>query len=302
MKSLTLLVAVIAIAVVAFPIGNAQAATYYFEQQDSTDWNDQDNWKTACSGGSPGAVPTASDDAVICSNTTADITDIAAVAKTVTVQLVSKIRILPTNADASLTLGSGASALTSSLTGPIELHAGTSPNEATLAFTSADHTLSGGSFVDGKDDDAQVSVLTSGKTLTLTAGIRGHLVIHGSGNFANQGAITANINGGTLKVAIGGTLSDTAGDRWKTAILSTTAKLLFDASIGTVGTLNGNFVIDNGTLEMDKAITTNGRLEQSNGTVQVDENFTLDNDDTGSNADITGGQILVAAGKQFLHK
>jgi hypothetical protein len=250
-----------------------------------------------------GAVPSASDNAEICANKTAKITGIAAAARKLKINLGGLVQIFPTSSlDASLTLGNGTGALTSTLDGPLELRddaAHTVATKATLAFTSVDHTVNGGSFIRGFADDSVIDIQTSGKTLTLgsLASIRSQLVISGAGNFTNQGFVSANAQDGTLTVAVGGTVSDTvAGNRWR--VSATNATLLFDAPSATG--LVGNFIIDgNGTLQVDDTVTSTGRLQQSTGAVQVNEDFTLGN--ASNHANLTGGTITVANTKQFVH-
>jgi hypothetical protein len=283
----------------------AQTTTYHFtDHNNNQDWNDSGNWWSDCSETMAGAVPSASENAEICANKTAEITDSAAVARTVTVRLGGKIRVLPTTSNASLTLGSGTADLTSGLSGPIELNTNNAAHVATLAFVSANHTLAvgptGGSFVRGFRDDAVIDIQTSGKALTIdtSTSIRGRLVISGAGDFTNQGFVSANANGGTLTVAVGGTVSDTStgdGNRWR--VSATNGTLVFNA---TATGLVGNFLVESaGVLEIDHTVTTTGRLNQSQGTVQVNGSFTLGG--ASHHANLTGGSIIVAATEHFVH-
>src|SRR5207249_1841891 len=146
---------------------HAQTTYYFSPNTSSANWTDQ-VWKTgSCSGTPTNNIPTASDPAVICANKVAIVNTSGAVALTVTINLGAKIQIDPASSDATLTLGSGTSDLTSTLQGPIELNPNGAGHIAKLAFTSANHKLTNSSFVRGFQDDAVVDIQTSGKTLTI---------------------------------------------------------------------------------------------------------------------------------------
>ena len=187
---------------------------------------------------------------------------------------------------------------TSVVTGVVRLKG----SAAKLEFTDH-HTVSGSGQIRGYAAAARITI-ASGKTLTSTTNITGKLEITGEGNFANSGIVEADANG-TLAIKVGGTLSDgNNADRWKVA--ANAAVLQFASTIGTISTLDGNFVMTTGNssskIIFDHALTTNGGLEMSVGVVDVNENVTMGkNDPSGVFLDMTGGQIQVGTGKTFTH-
>jgi len=289
--------------------------TYFFKPSSSPAvWNDANNWKTGtnCSNASgAGQIPSASEDAEICSNNVAQITGISAAARTITVRVLGRIDIKPSDsADGVLTLGSGMSPLTSSLTGDAIhlLKADSGSHVAVLTITAVDHTLDDG-IIEGQDDAALISV-PGGLTLTKQDGqIEGQLQIVGDGAFVNDALVFANANGTLLVGPV--TLDDTPGDRWKAQSGSSSVHpiLKFGSAITTLsdGELEGDFTlaglhpaeIENSASSLNP-LRTFGRLIMTKGTLDVLQNLTMGS--SGFVLDMTGGVIQVAAGKTFTHE
>jgi len=312
MNTVRLIISVTAV-VLVFAAGTSEAQTtrYFTDAAEDKDWNNPDNWKTACSGGSASAVPSATDDVVICATKVAEVTDTTAVAKTVTVQGTTgtRIDIKPSfDSPATLTLGSGSGDLTSTPAGEgIQLlDAADSSNKATLAFVSANHTLAGNPGISGFDDLAEVTI-ASGKTLTCQSSkIAGHLKILGAGKFVSEGStVQAIVSGGTLLVAPN-ELDDLILNDVRPTWYAYGGTLKFGSGISVVtgGSLTGHFQLG-GSAELDliivdRSITTTGRLALlSGGRVIVNANLTCGS--ANNEAQITQGSIEVAADMTFIH-
>jgi len=168
---------------------------------------------------------------------------------------------------------------------------------ATLGFA-ATHIVGGGGEIRGLKDTAQITI-TSGAILSSTTTITGHLEITGEGNFNNQGTVDADATG-TLAIKVGGTVDDSDGDdRWR--VSTSGATLLFDSAIGTLASMEGEFIVSAGVIYIDEALTTTGRLDLSGGVVDVGQNTTMGDQDAERFLAMTGGEIKVAAGKTFTH-
>ncbi len=309
--------------ILALISGAAQAqTTFYFRATSNNLWNNGANWSTtSCSGSIANAIPTASDDVVICDAKTAVVTNTSTIssayARTVTLDALTnaRIEIQPDSSfDATLTLGSGSSPLTSTLglgAGIRLLDAPGSSNKATLAFVSADHTLSGdvdNTSVQGFDDLAQITIADD-KTLTCeTMTVGGHLKILGDGKFVSRGSkIVAGIAAGTLVVAPY-ELDDLLGPDnevpvWSVLGGETTLQFSSDISIVTGGSLVGDFVVGadpTDVMIVDEPLTTTGGLTISAGaTLVVNQNLTMGSAD--HPCQIHDGSVDVVAGKSFTH-
>lgn len=178
-----------------------------------------------------------------------------------------------------------------------------------LRFTTNNHTVCGSGCIRGLHEEGGIYI-PEGVTLTNTTTISGALRIHGPGNFVNQGIVDANSNG-VLRIAVTGTLDDTAGDRWMATAANSI--LSFESALGTISTdgkLSGNFIISGAaTAEIENheaGLRTEGRLEMSNGLLDVQENLTMGDDCNYlmslTDDDATGSpRIVVASGKTFTH-
>ena len=74
-------------------------------------------------------------------------------------------------------------------------------------------------------------------------------------------------SGDRILTLYSGTFDDVDGAEWKVSA-SATAKLYFSADI-TVGTLDGDFTVSNGILDLDVSVTTDGDLTFKGGQIQV---------------------------------
>ncbi len=135
----------------------AQGDHYFFVSAGDDSWNTQANWQTGVNcnnldGQGTGDIPSADDIAEICGTNTSQIVGISAVAKTVIVRLQAMIEIEASQSNsATLTLGSGSTALTSTILGRIKLLGPPNANDtttATLTITAVDHTLGSAGFVE----------------------------------------------------------------------------------------------------------------------------------------------------------
>lgn len=109
-------------------------------------------------------------------------------------------------------------------------------------------------FVTGQDDAAEIDI----DTVTLTSTdvtIRGHMNITGTGTFINGGRVEANNTAAADELLIDvGTLDDTADiNRW---VVSTHENAHLRLNPTTQNPMEGEFVVSNGTLEIDTALTT----------------------------------------------
>jgi hypothetical protein len=323
MKTLHL-VSIIAALAAGISASTGYATTFYFIV-DSGAWNVGTNWSTSsCNGSTANALPTATDDVVICGDNVAIVTNTntisSAYAKTLTVEsdTLARIDITPTSSfAATLTLGSGSSPLTSDLGSGFSaialVDAAGSSNKATLAIVSADHTLvgdnSGGLPVGiyGQDELAEITI-ASGKTLACrTMKVFGGLKVLGDGKFVSEGStVEAGIEAGTLLLApyeLDDQVHSDVHPVWSAAGGSTV--LRFDAGISVItgGSLVGNFTIGPDPLDVirvDEPITTTGGLTITSGaTLDVNQNLTMGSED--HPCQIHDGSVDVAADKTFTH-
>jgi hypothetical protein len=163
-----------------------------------------------------------------------------------------------------------------------------------LAFTRLPHIVQGLGQIVGKHDDAKIMV-ASGLTLISAITIGGALQIQGDGSFVNNGRVCAN-SSGVLLVSAASVQSSAGNGRWQSTVCG--AKLALAAS--SYANMHGGFKLIDGVIEINSPLTTSGRLEMSGGLLNVNADLAM-GDDTTSFADVTGGQVLVAAGATFIH-
>jgi hypothetical protein len=217
-----------------------------------------------------------------------------------------------TNSDATLTVGSGTSTLTDEIYGTITLGTPNQGHHATLALVAASHYVQGDTIGDikGQDDDAAITIATDNVLTFFQILVHGNMQIKGGGSFTNDATVQADGNG-TLAVKIDGLLHDIADtgspNRWKaTQPASGNSRLLFTGNFYNnfhLVPLSGDFVIShaNAEIQVDElpnwtTFSTAGRLNMSAGTFE-----TLDNMTFHGVLNMTGGQIIVGAGKTFTH-
>ncbi len=175
-------------------------------------------------------------------------------------------------------------------------------SRATLSITTTSGVLlTGDGHIDGQTEssDIYIAAVDAGVELTSDIKIGGILDIEGPGDFTNDGHVKAN-RAGTLDIVLTGTLDDTSGsDRWE--VDTSGAKLRFTNSISTLGPLEGEIVVSNGTFEIDKPLTNTHRLSISGGVFDVDATTTMGSEVAGKHLNFTGGEIDVATGVTFTH-
>lgn len=241
-------------------------AEHFFCAGTDNSWNDGSNWKSNafCAGGDAG-VPTAADKVTILSGKTCKVGISAAVADHVVVESTATLIIETGN---TLTLDGDGNFGVSTITGTLRLQGSSS----TLAIITNDQTFDGTGKIVGEDDGARITISTGGK-LTNETTIEGKLAIVPAtagqeSTFRNEGTVHANVSG-TLHVNTK-FVQDTAGaDRWKVST-SSSAILRFNPTDTTIPTINGDFVVSNGTLDVDnKGFLTHGDLSITRGTIDV---------------------------------
>jgi len=296
----------------------ARGAAYVFTGALNNDWGNAQNWKTACTGGNNGFVPTAADDASICAGATAQVLNTSAVCRTLFVSSGAAVEIIPQSGSAAtLTVGNTTNSppLEDFIFGSVTLKPPSGSNHATLAFVAAPHLVYGGvqppfmlGEIKGQDDDAAVTIDTDLILTSYLLLIHGNMQIKGGGSFSNEGTVQADANG-TLAVKVDFELDDTAGEnRWKaTSPPSGNSRLLFTGNLVTFGALSGDFVCGSSAkIQIDElpyigTLSTTGRLTMSAGSMFE----ALDNMDFGGASGVlnmTGGQIVVGAGKTLTHE
>jgi hypothetical protein len=321
MKSITVLV-LFGVSALALVPEVVRADDYYFLSSGSTgDWDDQNNWATACANGQGyGQAPSASDNVAICSGKTADVKITTAVCRTLTVSSGTAVRILPqTGSDATLTVGHTTSdpPLQHFIFGSVTLGPASGSHHATLAFVATSHFIRGGpdnpptiiGEIKGQDDDAAITIGTNETLTSYLLLIHGNLQIAGAGSFTNEGSVQADANG-TLAVEIDGFINDTSGsNRWKaTTPPSGNSLLLFIGNLDSIEliTFSGEFVVNNANAKIQvddlpniDPFSTSGRLNMSAGTFEALDNVSFSGG--GGALNMTGGQIIVHAGKTLTH-
>jgi hypothetical protein len=310
------------IALATFIVDGATVyATDEFESNGSGDWDNAASWTCVTGGGCDSSYPETGDSAKVIDG---DVITLDANAACGTLWIydgevdtssydltidgssgltIEADELLDVSSDGSVTL-CGISA-SHTISGTMELDVASS----TLSITTDDTSISGSGEIRGYNDSALISI-SSGKTLTSSTNITGHLEISGSGNFTNSGTVDADGTGSegspkTLKVAVTGILEDSSGDRWKATAAYSVLK--FDSSLMTIssdGKLAGNFLISSdATAEIEnhkQCLITDGYLQMSNGVLDVQECLIM-GCGASSYMAVTGGQIDVATGKSFYH-
>lgn len=244
---------------------DVHADQFFCAGTDNT-WNDGSNWKSnaLCQGADAG-VPTAADKVTILSGKTCNVDVSAAEADHIVVESTATLQIDTGN---TLTLDGDGNLGVSTITGTIKLEGSSS----TLAIITHNQTFAGTGQIIGGDNGARITISAFEK-LTNEATIEGKLAIvpataGDDATFRNAGTVHANASG-TLHVNTK-FVEDTAGtDRWKVST-STSAILRFNPTNTTIPTIDGDFVVSNGTLDVDnKGFLTHGDLSMTGGTIDV---------------------------------
>ncbi|HRX83850.1 MAG TPA: hypothetical protein P5572_02390 [Phycisphaerae bacterium] len=171
-------------------------------------------------------------------------------------------------------------------------------------------TVSGSGKIVGSHASAKIQIANT-RTFTNAANIEGALEItqpSGSASFANNGIVDANENG-RLYVNVSDELTDSSVAEWRASAAG--AVLEFSSDLdnnNTAISLDGDFKLSNATarIQIDampnltSPFESTGLLNMSAGTLDVRVNVEF-GDDASNYANITGGEIVVAAGAQFIH-
>lgn len=139
---------------------------------------------------------------------------------------------------------------------------------STLAFTTNDHEVTGSGKIKGQND--AIIEIASGVTFTSDVKITGRLKIQGTGNFTNEGSVTADDGSGALDIMVTGTIDDSATANWK--VKKSGASLIFREEPAS---LQGDFTVSDGTLQAgddlapgdDIDVVTTGHLTQTGGKI-----------------------------------
>jgi hypothetical protein len=228
------------------------------------------NWSTAANWS--GGVPTAAHNVVIPPGETCDVDTNAAVADTV--EVYGTLNILTGNKKLTLDGNGG----TSYVSGTGRIYLDDSGSE--LSFTSNNHTISykgsSGEIV-GLNDDALLTVATTGITLTNEISISGSLEIQASSaTVHNKGTVKANRNNGVGDREItcaSGTYTGTTTGTYK--VCASGSRLSFSAGITAASTnLENDFeATDGGIFDINENVATKGDFTiSSGGSIEVASN------------------------------
>lgn len=301
-----------------FLVGNsaqAQVANDYKTNGAGSTWGtashwdifDGSNWVTASfyPGESGGPTPV---DVNILDTMAVDVTDALATTLDVDVALtINTTKLLTVNGamdvDANITVnGTGVLEITGAGTSDIATNLTlTLSNSGSTLRIVATHTIGGAGAIVGAHDDALIVI--NGVTFTSTmdtVGITGALdIVDGASNgtFDNRGIVNANASG-TLLLSVSTVQSSAGNTRWQ----ATASGGKLDFSAGAYTNMLGGFQIANSSeIEVNTtALNTSGGLAMASGLLDVKADLTM-GDNTTNFANITGGQVVVAAGKTFSH-
>ncbi len=146
-----------------------------------------------------------------------------------------------------------------------------------LAFTTHSHTVSGSGTIRGQNNSARIHI-ACGVTFTNDVKIVGRLRMTGSGDFTNDGSVSADDTNGTLDVQVTGTIDDEPGAGWKVTSPGAILRFLEEPAC-----LQGDFTVTNGSLRAgddavdDIDVVTSGDLTHTGGKIRagVDDSFTF---------------------------
>ena len=158
---------------------------------------------------------------------------------------------------------------TSTINGRIELM----DCESALQIVDVNHTVTGGGSIVGYCNTAKI-VIDDNLTFTNEATIEGSLQIRaGDGTFVNNGIVEANhendeddrltLFSGTFS---GGT--NTCNEGYK--VTESGATLLIGVGSPTTNNMSADFIIEDGTLDVQASVATTGGMRFSGGTISID--------------------------------
>ena len=265
---------ILALTVVAFlgygiiDAAPANAEKFFNPSGPSANWDDNVWNSTSCSTSGSEGPPASTEAATICDGHVAQVDDTGDEALRVTLESPTgenptRIDIDPDAANATLTLGSGEIALTSTIEADSEIRLMDDPSEGTnvarLKFVDVDHLVTGAGEIVGQDSLAVIDVPPdAGDELESRVTIKGALKISGAGDFLNNGTVLANLAGGTLDMLVSGTLYDTciasavtnSNYRWGVNHATATLRFNQDLNDSDSNDLFGHFWVNAGVLRM----------------------------------------------------
>lgn len=242
--------------------GVASATDREFNGSVSNSWNHADNW-------TPSGIPSSSDDVTIPDATVCEVDSNDAEANSVVIEAGGLLKILdgPTNDPHTLRIF-GANDMDSSVADAQGLQI-VGPDSKLMI--SGDLAFGGTGSIQGQDPAILVEIEESADKLTLTATFEGLGQIMGAGKFVNGNGGLVNANAAGDLVVNPGTLDpDHANAEWRSSS-NANARLLFQKGNTS---MQGDFVITAGKIEIDAVITTAGKVDQDAGSLFVNENFT----------------------------
>jgi hypothetical protein len=285
-KVLLTTAALAAIFVLAVP---ASAADVFFRPSSSANWSDDDAensyaasvWWDAETGGSQRARPANGDVAIILSGKRCDVD------------------VTTARADAFDVRGTGVLSIDAGMALEIDTDANSSVAGQALygygVFLEGDDSelrisgtgsmqISGGGSICGEHNNAMFNI-SSTATVTLVSGtaIEGALEIRaGSGTFDNDGLVKADyVSASSYKITLyNGTFAGGSGIYQVPVDASGDPEIEIynynDTVYPTTTGMSANFLVEDGTLDVNKTVTTTGGLQQTGGVIDVKsgESFT----------------------------
>ncbi|MFH1746516.1 MAG: hypothetical protein ABIG44_05660 [Planctomycetota bacterium] len=256
--------AIVVLTVLVFAAGVAPAAgtTYYFtDYTEDGLWRTAGNWETTCGGGTEGQVPTASDNAVICTGKTCTIDDDNAVCLGLTV-------------DGTLILGNGDTlqiGANSSIPGTMSVeNYGKLKIAASLTLSGGSSITFGISYIEFQGD----YTLTLASGTSLIGGFYMDRAGSGSYTFINNGTVETG-DGSFNTVFVDGTIDGGWGvSDGVFKVTSSNASMIFESTC-TMSDMMTEFEVTAGTLSVRTDVCTGGDLTFSGGEIEVKQNKTF---------------------------
>jgi hypothetical protein len=274
------------LAALAF-VGSANAATYYFYvDEDGTpgNWNVAANWfdDNCETHTSAGAVPTASDRAVICSGQVCNVDAVDNTTTVDTLDVQGTLNIAPNdtltvqNNDDNGTGGAGDNH--SVVDGTLNLEKEDAEPPTTfgkLSFTINDHQITGSGSIVGAHDSCQILLSSNNLDLTSSVTISGALAITSGASttsFVNSspGLVYANANG-TLEIS-----PDSIGDSSGSWQVGNDPGAMLWINASSAATHDGSVTVGAGELNIDYTFRTTGHYTQTGGELDVASGVTFE--------------------------
>jgi hypothetical protein len=253
MKSRILTTAAVFAAMLILSPTSAGVTTQFTGNNDN-DWNDAGNWDNG--------IPTEADRAVIPDTKTCNVDTSPAYADTIEVEEGGTLNI-PTSTILVLDNDNGPTA-NSVVNGTVNLQS----SGAILRLIEEDHAISGAGTIVGADPAAKIEIGTGGSSprLTSTTTIEGTLQIV-NGTFFNNGTVEANATTQNYVLEIYPDVL--GGSGYWNVTTNAYAELWFRTGSTS---LTGQFMVSNGTLDVDDHVETTNNLTFSGGKIEVAAN------------------------------